>query len=83
MYTNNAVVDDCSQSSLFPSEAVQVQSQTLKQTLSAQQQQTGAKRLICMKKKPEAIISGQMCEVCRVFLSSIAAVLQLLHRLSK
>lgn len=35
------------------------------------------------EEKPEKIISGQMCKLCRVFLSSLAAVVQRLHRLGK
>lgn len=45
--TNDAVVDDLGESSLFPSETVKVESQTLKQTLGAEQQQAGAKRVVC------------------------------------
>lgn len=41
------VIDDLGESSLFPSETVKVESQTLKQTLGAEQQQAGAKRVVC------------------------------------
>jgi hypothetical protein len=45
--TNDAVVDDLGECSLFPSETVKVESQTLKQTLGAEQQQAVTKRLVC------------------------------------
>ena len=47
MTTHNAVVDDCCQRSLLPIEAVQVESQTLKQALGAQQQQARPKGVVC------------------------------------
>lgn len=51
MYTNNVLVDNSSQRSVFSSQAIQVQSQTLKQAVSTQQQQAGAKHVICDVKK--------------------------------
>lgn len=59
MDTNNAVVDDCGQSSLLSSEAVQVQSQTLEEALSAQQEQTRAERVIWMRERQTPHISSR------------------------
>ena len=45
--TNDVVIEDLGESSLFPSETVKVESQTLKQTLGAEQQQAVAKHVVC------------------------------------
>lgn len=45
-FTDDSVVDDCGQSSLVSLKTVQVQGQTLEQSLVTHLQQTGPKRLV-------------------------------------